>query len=405
MRRISVGVVGAGFAADLHVRNLRRAAGVTVDVAGVAAGSAASAAAFADRYGIGRSYGSYAELLASDVDVVSVAVPNALHEEVVVAAAEAGKHVICEKPLTGAFGERTVTGVARAEQEWQDARESMDRVAAAFARNDVQFLYAENWVYAPAVTKVKRLLELSGGAIIDMRAEESHSGSHAARTRRRRTAGGGALLTMGAHPVSAVLHLKAFEADVRGGAPVEVESVTADLAALHESAAFAAGREHRWLVRDWDDVETWANLVVRFSDGSRAVVNASFAMLGGVRNLLEVNTTNAVYHANMTPNNELTAFTPDAEAFGQEHLHEKLESRTGWMAVSPDEDWIRGYPQEMQDFVESVIEGRPPVSGLALARDTLDVIYAGYLSAARGERVALDRPRTAGAAPALQAMS
>jgi predicted dehydrogenase len=50
---------------------------------------------------------------------------------------------------------------------------------------------------------------------------------------------------------------------------------------------------------------------------------------------------------------------------------------------------MSGYPGELQDFVESVALGREPLSGGALARDVLAVIYAAYLSAAEGRRVEL----------------
>ena len=48
---------------------------------------------------------------------------------------------------------------------------------------------------------------------------------------------------------------------------------------------------------------------------------------------------------------------------------------------------MRGYPQELEDFVDAIREERPPMSGAALARDVVEVIYAGYLSAATGGRV------------------
>jgi predicted dehydrogenase len=148
--------------------------------------------------------------------------------------------------------------------------------------------------------------------------------------------------------------------------------------------------QHEWIVSDWADVETWASVVLGFSDGTKASVIASFAMLGGVRNVLEVYTTNSVYRANITPNNGFEVFTPDAAAFGTEYLHEKIESRTGWISAAPDEDWARGYPQEMQDFVECVDEERQPLSGLDLAADVVEVIYASYLSAAQGRRIEIE---------------
>ena len=64
------------------------------------------AEAFARRHGVPRAYDSYAALLAApDVDVVYVATPNALHCEQTIQAAEAGKHVLCEKPMTLSAGD------------------------------------------------------------------------------------------------------------------------------------------------------------------------------------------------------------------------------------------------------------------------------------------------------------
>jgi len=359
---------------------------VAVRLAAVSAGRLANARAFADRHAIPAVFDDWRDLVRDPaVDVVCVCVPNAMHEEVTVAAAEAGKHIICEKPLSGAFGVSALRGVERATDELARAMESAARIERALDYAGVQFLYAENWIYAPSMAKLKRLIRLAGSAVLDVRAEESHSGSHAVRSRRRETAGGGALLMLGSHPIAAALHLKEFEGSF-GERPARPVSVVADCAAFYDSPA-VRDSGHDWIVSDWKDVETWANVVIEFSDGTRATVTASFAMLGGVRNSIDVYTTNAVYRANMTPNDSLLVYTPDANAFGDEYLHEKIESRTGWMSVSPDEDWIRGYPQEMQDFMESVSTGRPPLSGFDLAKDVLAIVYAAYLSAEQGTRI------------------
>ena len=45
---------------------------------------------------------------------------------------------------------------------------------------------------------------------------------------------------------------------------------------------------------------------------------------------------------------------------------------------------MRGYPQELEDFIDCLLTGREPLSGLDLAEDTLKVVYSGYLSARRG---------------------
>ncbi|MBI4536431.1 MAG: hypothetical protein HY712_00570 [candidate division NC10 bacterium] len=72
-------------------------------------------------------------------------------------------------------------------------------------------------------------------------------------------------------------------------------------------------------------------------------------------------------------------------------LTEKVETKGGWQFPSPDEDWMRGYPQEMEDFVDAVREGREPLSGLLLAHEIVEVIYAAYVSAEEGRRVELVR--------------
>jgi predicted dehydrogenase len=81
------------------------------------------------------------------------------------------------------------------------------------------------------------------------------------------------------------------------------------------------------------------------------------------------------------------AYAPDASVWSDEYISEKVETKAGWQFPAPEEDWMRGYPQELEDFVDAIGERREPLSGGALARDVVEVIYAGYLSSARGCRV------------------
>ena len=78
------------------------------------------------------------------------------------------------------------------------------------------FMYAENWVYAPAVAKSAEILRKTQDKVLFMKAEESHSGSHADHAARWDMTGGGALIRQGCHPLSAVLYLKQVEARARG---------------------------------------------------------------------------------------------------------------------------------------------------------------------------------------------
>ncbi|MEO8289727.1 MAG: Gfo/Idh/MocA family oxidoreductase [Gaiellaceae bacterium] len=72
-----------------------------VDVIAVASRDVARAEAYARERGIGRAHGSYEDLLADpDVEAVYISLPNSLHVEWSIRALEAGKHVLCEKPLS-----------------------------------------------------------------------------------------------------------------------------------------------------------------------------------------------------------------------------------------------------------------------------------------------------------------
>ena len=99
MRRVKTAVIGAGFMGKVHSEAIRRLG--HVDIVAVAAASPQEAAAFGQSIGVDRTTGDYKELLAdSAIEAVHVCTPNALHYPVSKAALEAGKAVLCEKPLS-----------------------------------------------------------------------------------------------------------------------------------------------------------------------------------------------------------------------------------------------------------------------------------------------------------------
>jgi predicted dehydrogenase len=98
--KLRIGVLGAARIAPAALLRPARAV-ADVEVTAVAARDAARAARFAARHGIGRTHGSYADLVADPaIDAVYVPLPNARHAEWTLRALENGKHVLCEKPLT-----------------------------------------------------------------------------------------------------------------------------------------------------------------------------------------------------------------------------------------------------------------------------------------------------------------
>src|SRR5438876_8931458 len=99
---LRIGIVGSRFAAHLHLLAYRRVYGVEARLAGVTSPTAERRDAFSRESGA-TAYPSLAAML-PHVDVVDVCSPPATHEPAALEAIEAGKHVLIEKPFTGAFG-------------------------------------------------------------------------------------------------------------------------------------------------------------------------------------------------------------------------------------------------------------------------------------------------------------
>ena len=389
MTKIRVGLVGCGFVAELHMYALRRVYGVDVEVIAVAA-RGEHVVDFARRHQIPNAHRSFASLIAdSEIDVVDICTPPNLHAAMIVEAMRAGKHVICEKPFAGYFGrdgDKTPIGkhVPKALM-YERVCEEMEKTVAAIKATGKLFMYAEDWIYAPAVTKTAEILKATCDKILFMKGEESHSGSHAAHAAQWAMTGGGSLIRMGCHPLSAVLYLKQVEAKARGEA-IAVASVTCDVGNV---AACLKAEERAYIKANPVDVEDWGTLTVTFSDGTKATVFSGDMIMGGVRNLIETYTSGGSLFANITPNTHMMSYQTSEEKLAGVYITEKVDRKTGWQFVCLEEEWTRGYLQEIQDFMECAATGRQPLSDLALAFKTIKVNYAGYWAAEEGRRVVL----------------
>ena len=389
MAKVSVGLVGCGFVAELHMYAYKRVYSVDADVVAVAA-RGDHVIDFAKKHQIGKTYRDFRVLIADrSIDVIDICTPPMLHAAMIVAAVQAGKHVICEKPFAGYFGrdgDKTPIGkhVAKALM-YERVLEEMERTCAAIRANGRLFMYAEDWVYAPAVAKTAEILNATKDKILFMKAEESHSGSHAAHAAQWAMTGGGSLIRMGCHPLSTALYLKQVEAKARGER-ITVSAVTADTGNV---AAALAPAERTYIKANPVDVEDWSALTVTFSDGTKATVFSGDMILGGVRNLIETFTSGGSLFANITPNNHLLSYMTEEEKLANVYITEKVDRKTGWQFVCLEEEWTRGYQQEIQDFMGCVASGRQPLADLALAFDTIKVNYAGYWAAEEGCRVTL----------------
>jgi len=389
MRKITVGLAGCGFVSELHMHAYRRVYGIDVDVKAVAA-RGDRVLDFAARHQIPAVYRSFRDLITDrELDVIDICTPPNLHASMIVEAMEAGKHVICEKPLTGYFGrEEDKTPIGKHVPKvlmYERVLEEMERGCAAIRKTGKLFMYAEDWIYAPAVSKTAEILRATKDKILFMKGEESHSGSHAAHAAQWAMTGGGSLLRMGCHPLSTMLYLKQVEAKARGEA-ISVASVSCDVGNV--GACLQSG-ERAFIKAKPTDVEDWGMLTVTFSDGTKAAVFSGDMILGGVRNLLETYTSGGSLFANITPNTQMMSYQTDEEKLASVYMTEKVDRKTGWQYICLEEEWTRGYLQEIQDFMECATTGRQPLSDLALAYETTRVNYAGYWAAEEGRRVTL----------------
>ncbi|BCQ26085.1 Gfo/Idh/MocA family oxidoreductase [Caballeronia sp. NK8] len=226
---LRLGILGGANIARQFTRDVKPSQTVRVDAVG--SRSEESAKAFADANGIERWFGSYDALLASpDIDAIYLPLPNSLHAEWAIKAADQGKHILCEKPLAL-------------------DRDEAARMFEAADRNGVMLLEAFPYYFQPQTAAMMTLI--GEGAIGDVRAIQASFGftvgNPGANIRMKPELGGGALLDAGSYPLS-LIRL------VMGCAPQRVDAV----------ATWADSRV---------DISLMATLI--YADGRRAQVSCS----------------------------------------------------------------------------------------------------------------------------------
>jgi len=183
--RLRLGILGAANIARAFVAAVAPSKRVTVSA--VASRDEERARSFARELGIPRSHPSYEALLADpDIDAVYVPLPNSMHAEWSIRAAEAGKHVLCEKPLAVTASE------ARA-------------MFAAARRNRVRLVEAYPYRAQPQTLKLRELLNSNAiGRVQLIRASFGVAFSDPANIRLSPALAGGALMDAGSYAVSLV---------------------------------------------------------------------------------------------------------------------------------------------------------------------------------------------------------
>ena len=187
------------------------------------------------------------------------------------------------------------------------------------------------------------------------------------------------MLGKGCHPLTAALYLKRVEGKARGTGPIKPSSVSARTHAITRMDNFMNAAGH--IRQDYYDIDDFSMMHIQFDDDTIADIFASDIVLGGIHNWLEVAANNHRTICNINPNTAMQTYNPVDQYFKDIYVVEKIGTKQGWSAPSPDEDWFTGYPQEMEAFYQTIAYGGPLESDLSLASDAISTIYSAYLSA------------------------
>ncbi|MDD3656761.1 MAG: Gfo/Idh/MocA family oxidoreductase [Atribacterota bacterium] len=379
-KAIRIGIVGCGFAADFHYNSYQRVTGLEVKVVGITSLTRERREKFACKCGI-NTFNSLEEIL-PEVDVIDICTPVYTHEEISMKSLEAGKHIIVEKPFTGYFGppgDKNFKGNKFPKEEMlKEAIASTKRIITTALKYQRKICYAENWIYAPAVQKEAEIISKSRGQILWALGGQSHSGSLSPAYGIWRLSGGGSIVGKSCHPLSALLYLKQVEGIASNNRAIRPKTVSARTHEITRNPSFI---NKGFLRTDYEDIEDYGYLHVVFDDGMIADIFASELVMGGVHNWLEIFANNHRIRCNLSPTDALELYNPDEKQLGDVYIMEKIGTKQGWSNPAPDENFMFGYPQEIQDFMESIAGEREPKAGMLLASDVISVLYSAYVSA------------------------
>lgn len=354
--RFGYGIIGCGWVASAHAWGVQGLAEDGVRLVSVADQDEVRAGELAQRFGASTRTPDYRELLADDtIDAVSICLPDHLHHEVAIAAADAGKHILCEKPLSLTL-------------------EQADGMLEACERNGVQLGLVMNHRYAPGNILARRVVA-SGALGKPLIASALHASGLSGDPRgaspwrgRRRLSTGGVLSTQAIHFLDLLLWM--------GGPVSTVQAWTDHLASPDQ------------------DHEDTVGVVLKMGSGALATLTATSGSpimddFTGTR--IELHGTGGYV---LLDGDELrVAELTDGPDMGPPKLP---------LIPAGSEEIVfgSGHVYEVMDFVRTVRGGgTAPIPGTD-GRHLMAVIEAAYRSAQDGEAVHVDEPTTAYSAAA-----
>jgi len=340
MKEIKVGMIGSGFIARVHCQALATLPGVRVTAQ--CSPNEQRRLAFVKELGISESYPDHRQLLAeARVDVVVVATPNHLHAPMALDVISAGKHVIMEKPLCLTL-------------------DQADQIIDAARRQGVLVAYAEELCFVPKYLRAKELADAGAvGQVYRVNQVEKHEGPYSPWFWQTRQAGGGILMDMGCHSIE-------FARWFLGKPPVRAVTAWMDTV-LHG---------------DKTEMEDDVIVLLEFATGQTALLESSWALLGGMDSITHVFGTAGVIHADLLKGMGL-------QVYSQPGYGEYAPATRGWSYPDYEWSWQNGYPQEDAHFIECIRTGTQPAESADDGRAVLEIMLACYASAASGRRIEL----------------
>ena len=348
---LRVGIVGCGNIADNHFQALT--ALPHVEVVGVADVDRARARSFAGERGIPRAVTSLADLLELGLDAVTVCTPHPSHEDVVTAAARAGVHVLCEKPLA--------VDVAAAERMVAAAEQHQIILGTVFQRR-----------FWPAAQNIRAAIDdgLLGTPMLGHCQVLLHRGADYYRSAGWRGTwsadGGGVLMTQAIHYTDLLQWFM--------GEPVEVSA---------KAGAF--------VLSDVIEVEDTAAAIITFSSGAIATLSATVTAAPSLGTRITITGSRggtvslAEYPEGADAVNDVWTLPPQPRATSV--------FASGLAADIPVAEvnaaLLPLHRQQLADFVDAVRTGRPPAVPGRQAMTSLLMVQAVYESARSGQPVRL----------------
>ena len=345
---IGIGIVGCGMIANFHAKAIADAEGAQL-VACVDR-NPDLASAFGEKYDC-RAYSTLEAMLADpDVKAVSICTPSGAHLEPSLAAAEAGKHVIVEKPL-------------------EITTERCDQIIEACKKADVRLTVTFQSRFHESSKLMKRAVEegrfgkiTMGDAYVKWYRSQEYYDSGAWRGTWALD-GGGALMNQAIHSVDLLVWLMG---------PVE------------EISAMTATMTHERI-----EVEDVAVANLKFKSGALGVIEATTTSYPGALKRIEISGSegSAVLEEEDIKDWQFAKETPDDEQIRQ-NMAGQTESGGG--ASDPSAIDHHGHTMVFDEFISCIIENRPSLLSGEEGRRSVEVIRAIYESAEKGQKVKLD---------------